>query len=166
MEDGKITIEWTMSSTAHVNNYEVQWAPADVAGWSPSGAGYPSGPPFTFLPEVGGRSPFGAWKVRVRGRKWRPNVSYCCVGPWSDTVVIEEYRPVQQCYVGQVLEPGDSCLMANGFGFEVRSDGYGCLSDMVGAPICLPLGIAAGDDIRIFRIAGTDNWRVDVLPED
>ena len=99
-EDGRITVEWTMDSDEHVNNYEVQWAPADIAGWSPNGADYPSGSPLTFMPEVGGRSPFGAWKVRVRGRMWRPNLSYCCIGPWSDTMVIEEYKPLRPCYVG------------------------------------------------------------------
>lgn len=119
----QLTVDWTMSSDPHVNNYEVHWAPADGAGWRPRGESDTWEPPFTFTPEVGGMSPHGAWKVRVRARNWRPQVSYCCVGPWSDPVVIGEYGSVPLCYVGQVLEPGDSCYVEPGFRFEVTSDG-------------------------------------------
>ena len=83
-----------MGSDAGLYNYQVEWAPAAVAGWSPSGSDHTSRPPFTFVPEVAGRSAHEAWKVRVRTRTWIPFVGYCCGGPWSDPLVIDEYEPV------------------------------------------------------------------------
>ena len=166
----QITADWTMSSDPHVNNYEVHWAPADRAGWWPRGESDTWEPPFTFTPEVGGMSPHGAWKVRVRARNWRPHVSFCCVGPWSDPVVIGEYGSVPLCYVGQVLRPGDSCYVDPGLRFEVTSDGrQGCLHVSEGPPTCFPDGYVETQGSErissIVRIPGTNNFRVELVPE-
>lgn len=173
----QITADWPPSSDPHVNNYEVQWAPADATGWWPRGEDYLSEPPFTFTPEVGGMSPHGAWKVRVRARQWHPNVSSCCLGPWGDTVVIGEYGSVPLCYVGQVMEPGDSCELLPGVDgvpgprVEVTPDGSQVCAyhSGGGSPLCYTDAFRTAPTsalhAAIVRIAGTNNFLVERVPE-